>query len=339
MTIIRTYNTLLEKIRQVVPTSHTYRQRNLAWFMTGIYHSNSVHISKVSNKMPGKAKRRSQTRRLSRFLDNSSVRVREWYKPVATRLLLEAAKTGMICLIIDATKVAQNHQLLMVSLAYRRRSLPIVWTWIKSAKGHSSGSKQVALLKYAYSLVPPDTMVVVTGDSEFTPLQALLDSWGWFYALRQKGSHLYRQNSGDNWRRVDTLVTKPGERRWLSDIELTKEHQHSCSFFAYWKRGEKVPWLLATNLPSSRETNQHYKKRMWIEEMFGDFKSNGADLEKSRLQHFLRLSRLTLVVALLYVWLVAFGASTIKKGDRHLVDRADRRDLSIYRIGYDMFER
>ena len=72
MTIIRTYNTLLEKIRQVVPTSHTYRQRNLAWFMTGIYHSNSVHISKVSNKMPGKAKRRSQTRRLSRFLDNSS---------------------------------------------------------------------------------------------------------------------------------------------------------------------------------------------------------------------------------------------------------------------------
>lgn len=78
---------------------------------------------------------------------------------------------------------------------------------------------------------------------------------------------------------------------------------------------------------------------MWIEEMFGDFKRNGADLETSRLRHFLRLSRLTLVVAILYVWLVAFGASTIKRGQRRLVDRADRRDLSIFRIGHDMLER
>jgi hypothetical protein len=73
--------------------------------------------------------------------------------------------------------------------------------------------------------------------------------------------------------------------------------------------------------------------------MFGDFKSNGADLEKSRLRHFLRLSHLTLVVALLYVWLVAFGSAVIKRGARHLVDRNDRRDLSIFRIGFDMLER
>ncbi len=73
--------------------------------------------------------------------------------------------------------------------------------------------------------------------------------------------------------------------------------------------------------------------------MFGDFKTNGADIEHSRLIHFLRLSRLTLAVALLYVWLVAFGSATIKQGKRYLVDRRDRRDLSIYRIGYDMFLR
>ena len=78
---------------------------------------------------------------------------------------------------------------------------------------------------------------------------------------------------------------------------------------------------------------------MWIEEMFGDFKANGADLEKSCLRHFQRLSRLTFAVALLYVWTVAFGTAIVKRGFRALVDRADRRDLSIYRIGYDSFER
>jgi hypothetical protein len=78
---------------------------------------------------------------------------------------------------------------------------------------------------------------------------------------------------------------------------------------------------------------------MWIEEMFGDFKSNGFDLETVRLRHFLRLSRLTMAVALLYIWLVAFGVKTIKQSRRHLVDRNKCRQLSIFRIGYDMLER
>ena len=77
---------------------------------------------------------------------------------------------------------------------------------------------------------------------------------------------------------------------------------------------------------------------MWVEEMFGDFKKHGFDLESTRLQHFMRLSRLTLAVALLYYWLVVFGSQTIKNGRRHLVDRRDRRNLSVFRIGFDMLE-
>jgi len=73
-----------------------------------------------------------------------------------------------------------------------------------------------------------------------------------------------------------------------------------------------------------------------VEEMSGDLKSNGFDLERSRLNHFRRLSRLTLVVALLYVWLVAFGSAVIKNGRRKEVDRTHRRDLRIFRIGYDV---
>jgi hypothetical protein len=339
MTVIHLYHTMFNKIQHIIPTGHAYRTRNLAWFLSGLFHSGSVHLSKVANKIPGVAQRHSRVRRLSRFLHNGAVHVRQWYRPIALRLLQAAAQTGEIRLIIDATKVAQDHQLLMVALAYRRRALPIAWTWIRSAKGHSSGRKQMALLAYVRQLVPESVPVIVTGDSEFTPLQALLEQWGWFYALRQKGTHLYRQHPDDPWRPVKSLVTAPGQCRWLSDIELTQQHRHRCHFLAFWRRGEKEPWLLATNLPDARTTKRHYKVRMWIEEMFGDFKGNGMDLEKSCLSHFLPLSRLTLVVALLYVWLVAFGASTIKRGDRYLVDRKDRRDLSIFRIGYDMFER
>ena len=73
--------------------------------------------------------------------------------------------------------------------------------------------------------------------------------------------------------------------------------------------------------------------------MFGDFKKHGFDLESTMLRHFLRLSRLTLAVALLYVWLISVGGRTIRDGLRHLVDRVDRRDLSIFQIGLRSIER
>ncbi len=57
------------------------------------------------------------------------------------------------------------------------------------------------------------------------------------------------------------------------------------------------------------------------------------------LRHFERLSRPALAVALLYVWLVSIGTRTIRDGLRVLVDRTDRRDLSIFQIGFRFIER
>jgi hypothetical protein len=78
---------------------------------------------------------------------------------------------------------------------------------------------------------------------------------------------------------------------------------------------------------------------MWTEEMFGDLKRHGFDLESTMLHHADRLSRLTLAVVLLFVWSVSTGGRTIHEGRRYLVDRHDRRDLSIFQIGLRFIER
>jgi uncharacterized BrkB/YihY/UPF0761 family membrane protein len=78
---------------------------------------------------------------------------------------------------------------------------------------------------------------------------------------------------------------------------------------------------------------------MWIEEMFGDMKKHGFDLERTMLRRFERLSRLTLAVALLYVWLISVGTRTIRDGLRNMVDRNKRRDLSIFQIGLRFIDR
>jgi hypothetical protein len=57
------------------------------------------------------------------------------------------------------------------------------------------------------------------------------------------------------------------------------------------------------------------------------------------LQDFLKLSRLTLAVAFLYVWFISVGSTTIHAGLRHLVDRNERRDLSLFQIGLRFIKR
>ena len=318
------------------------RLQNLAWLMTGIYQSRSVHLSRIAGKIPGRAKLLSTVRRLSRFLDNPAVRVREWYAPIARGLLeAMAATVGEIRLIADGTKVGGSHQLLIIAVAYRRRAIPIAWTWVKGAKGHSSAHKQRALLAYVQRLVPEGTPVVLVGDSEFGAVEVIrqMEAWHWTYVTRQKANHQLKLAGQTHWQAFGDLIHRAGQSLWLGQGLLTQQHAHPANLVAHWQVGEAKPWLLATNLPSRKEALKAYRRRMWIEEMFGDLKGHGFDLESTHLRHFARLSRLTLAVVLLYDWLMATGTRAIRNGERHLVDRTDRRDLSIFQIGLRLIER
>lgn len=341
MSINRLYHTWLRRISQLRPGERVTRLRNLSWLIVGICKSKSVHLSKIALRIPGNVKVRSVVQRLSRFLQNPAVRVREWYEPIARELMQATAQSvGEVRLIADGTKVGFNHQLLMVAIAFRRRSIPIAWTWVRKARGHSSASKQLALLAYVRRLIPAHAPVLLVGDSEFGAVEVIrqVEIWHWWYVLRQKSNHRVKLGEGD-WQSFGDLIQGPGESHWLGYGLLTFQHAYPARLFAHWKKGEKEPWLLATNLPSRKKTLRAYRRRMWIEEMFGDLKGNGFDLESTHLRHFLRLSRLTLAVALLYVWLISIGRKTIKDGNRDLVDRADRRDLSIFQIGLRTVER
>jgi hypothetical protein len=336
------YDTWFQRIRELRPDQRITQLRNFALLVYGIYQSRSVYLSRIAGKIPGKAKLQSTIKRLDRFLDNSTIRVREWYKPIAVEWLAEQyARIREIHLIVDGTKIGFGHQLLMVSLAYRRRAIPIAWTWVKHVRGHSTGDKQIALLAYVKTLIPRGAAVFVVGDTEFGPVKVLkqLDKWHWYYVLRQKSDTLLWSETENAWKPFGSHILKAGQRIWLGKKIFSQAHQYPVNLLVHWKCGEKEPWCLATNLPDLQTALRFYKRRMWIEEMFGDLKKHGFDLECSMLHSFLRLSRLTLAVAFLYVWLVSTGGRTIHQGLRHLVDRKDRRDLSIFQIGFRLIER
>ena len=334
------YSTWHQFLTQWIPDDCASRLTNLTLLIVGLYHARHVHANRIVSKWPVRAKVPSLTRRLSRFLDNPAVAARDWYEPVACYLLSRLAGSD-VRLIIDASRVGFGHQLLIVALAYRRRAVPLVWSWKPGTRGHSSGEKQLELLRWVHDRLPAGSRVLLAGDSEFGGEKLLkqLRRWRWGYVLRQPGDHRVRRVGSRRWQPFADLVGRPGQQVWWAQAVLTQQNQIPTALLAYWKVGEDKPWLLATNLLDARRTRQAYARRMWIEEMFGDLKGHGFDLEATHLRAEPRLSRLTLAVCLLYVWLLLGGHRVIHSGLRHLVDRHNRRDLSHFRIGWDFIER
>jgi len=310
--------------------------------VVGIFSSKSVQLNKIGMKIPGKAKAVSVVRRLSRFLCNPGFVVRTVYEPIAKDWLKSLAiSQGRLQLIIDGTRVGFGQQLVIVSAAYHHRSLPIAWIWVPGIRGNTPAKGYVRLLSYVRTLLPKHVPVSLVGDSGFYygKLWKILEKWGWQYAISIKENALMRTSWQEPWQSIRNLLSKPGQRAWLEQVDLTKSHNHATNLLAHWQRGQEEAWFIATNLPTASIAFRAYRRRMWIEEMFGDWKGHGFDFESTHVRLPERLSVLTLAVALLYLWLVIDGVRLIKIGESKQVDRSDRRDLSVFQIGLRWIER
>ena len=233
------YRSLHLYLMQRIPDDCDSRLTNLIYLMMGLFQSRSVQLHLVARKTPIRAKKLSIVKRFERFLQNPAIRVRSWYHPFAHLLLQSAAQAGHIHLIIDASKVAFGFRLLMVSLAYQRRSLPIAWTWCAGSRGQSSTATQVKLLEYVYRLLPRQAQVTLVGDSEFgRPL--LIENlrfWGWDYALRQPGDNLVMVRGTGQWQRLEPLPADEGatdlDGTGLVDLSESLSHP-SAALLASW---------------------------------------------------------------------------------------------------------
>jgi hypothetical protein len=334
------HDTLLTQLRKWLPEERITRLRNLAWLMTGLFLARSVHLSHIARKLPLQGQVVSLTNRLRRFLDNPRVNVWHYYQPIARQLLTRFCGQRLT-LLIDCTALGFHYQLMVIAIAYRRRALPLTWSVHRSKHGMVHAKAQVTLLRRLAPLISRKTQVWVVGDAGFgrAALMRWLSKRHWHYCLRVNSAyHYYR--SGMGWAAVAAIPVTAGETLYLGWVRWTKlENFGWVQLVAHWEQGEDEPWFLVTDQPAGLWTIRLYKKRMWVEELFGDLKGHGFDLEATHLQDLGRLTGLALAAMIVYVWLIALGSHVIKRGLRYLVDRRDRRDKSLFRIGWDWIER
>jgi len=326
---------------QWLPGERRTRMENMTLLLTGLYCSGQVHLSKIVRHWPLPGKQPSLTHRLWRFLNNPRLRVRSWYRPVVAEILARVP-AGPLYLIIDSPKVGFDYRLVTIGLAFKKRTLPLCWHVRHGRKGHTSGAEQLQLFQQLYPLVPKKREIWVLGDTEFQSVALLtwLRRQGWPFVIRQQGKNKVAW-AGQPGLKINALALAEGQTRLLGWVRLTTRHDVGWFWLVLrWKCGEEEPWYLVCDRPlAPQAVLRIYRKRMWVEERYGDLKGHGFDLETTHLKNAQRIARLFLAVSLVFVWLISLGSWVVKRGYRHYVDHRSRRDKSYFRIGWDWVER
>jgi hypothetical protein len=316
----------------------------LALVVVGITQSVSAQIGKIARALPLDTTQAAKEQRIRRLLDNERITQAEHYQPLA-KAALHGLKGQRVQLLIDRVLLRDTHNILVVSIGFRRRSLPLAWLALPH-RGQSGLADQQTVLRQALKLLPERVRVSIHGDSEFRSQE--LFAW-----LREQGHDGLLGVPG----RTLLSLTPEGEAtalaRWLpnqdtvvylNDVYLTEQRVGPVNVLAWWAKddqGKPIVHGVMTNLSATWQTYRRGSRRMWIETVFRDWQSGGFHLDDSGIEDRDRFERLLLPMVIAYLWLVAVGRWVVKKGYRCLVDDGAARTwkYSLFQIGVAWKER
>ncbi len=319
--------------------------RTLAMMIAGMLLAPHVQLFAIAMCVPLLIKLPSITRRLERFVDNGLVNPERFFTPFVYAMIA-ALGNETAYLIIDCTKVGPKCRTLFIGLAYHYTVLPIVWKSYKGKKGHLKGEQHQQLLKQIERHVRHCRRVVILGDAEFSnePVIKFCRDQQWDFVLRFQSSYKVQLETGGDWQSAQEVYQaaglKPGQVRHWKIAAFTEAHQHSqLMMTVHWAEDEEEPICLISNLTSSQEPHLIYDKRFWVETLFGNCKSRGFQLDRILMTDPAHIDRLILAIAIATCLMLGLGTHLIVSNQQDQVDRADRRDLSLFQLGWRWFYR
>ena len=323
MPISTRYDSITAQLTNQLPDLRPRLRDPLACALVGMSQAVSAQQRAVANAMPLKTKQHSKIQRLRRLLDNAKLTATDVYQPIV-RQALTGLRRQPVHVLLDRVVLTETQNVLVVSLGFRRRSLPLVWH-ILPHQGSSSLTDQQKLLRAAAKLLPPGVRITVHADSEFRSQQL----FGWIRNRRWNAMLGIRGNTPvtlDPARAGQKLSSWLPDREtvvYLNEVYLTEERCGPVNVLGWWDkddRGVLMCYAVMTNLSASWQTYRIGSRRMWIETMFRDWQSGGFELGKTGISNHERFERLLILVCLVYLWFVSIGRWLVKRGYRTLLD-------------------
>jgi hypothetical protein len=334
-----------ETIGAVVPWAGVWQRRALALFSLGVASAQHCGLARVAAVVPGLAAVPSITRRFERFLASGRVDVRAARDAVAATVL-EQARGQTVWLALDEThqgRTATGARLGMLALrlVYRERALPLAWVCYRPGAASASFPILIGrLMDEVAAALPPDTRVVLMTDRGLS-WPSLLDHCrrvGWSFLCRVQGSTRVELADGTIGP-IRDRAARPGTRWQGRGRAFLKAGWRAVNVVAVWRRGDKEPWLLVTDLAPTWVRCAQYRHRMDLEESFRDDKSSGFHWDASRVRDPDHMDRLLLVLQLAACFVLIQGLFVLQQGCRRVLERTDRRTLSLFSLGLRWLDR
>jgi DDE family transposase len=334
-----------EEVQRLLPEMAVWQRRVLAMFSLGMAAAQHCGLARVAAVVPGRAVVPSTTRRFERLLANRRLDVQASRAAIGAAVL-EQARGQTIWLALDETHQGRTPTgarlgMLALRLVYRERAIPLAWVCYRPGEAPASFPQVIAaLIEEVAALVPPKTQVVLMTDRGLS-WPSLVDQCrrvGWSFLLRVQGQTRVRTSDG-RLRTLQDLTPHPGTRWQGTGCIFKDAGWRNVNVVAVWRRGTDQSWLLVTDLPPTWVRCAQYRHRMDEEESFRDDKSSGFDWNASRVRDPDHMDRLLLVLQLAACFVLAQGAFVLHHGFRAILERPDRRTLSVFSLGLRWLDR
>jgi len=331
----KVYTKVVKTLKQMMEMSHQGHLVTLAMMITGIVLSRNAQLSQMSSEVPVAAKDKSVEMRLRRWVKHGKINADMIYMPFARQILAALASAPLV-LVMDGSQAGRGCMVLMVGVLYKKRALPIAWVVYKGKKGHTSAQRHIQALEKVLPLLPEGSEVVLLGDAEYDTTEMLVwvaTNTHWQYVLRTS-PQIYVQE-GQNSQPISAYPLAQGQLFHRHQVGFTQDGTVSLNLIGWWGSRYQEPIFLITNLPNAYQACRFYRRRFQIETFFSDQKSRGFHIHKSHLSDPVRLGRMLVAACLAYIWMICQGLWVIASNNTGLIDRTDRTDKSLFRLGLD----
>ena len=314
------------------------RMNTLVCMVSGVLGNSSVQLPEMASGVHKQVKTNSKIKQFKRFLLNKFTNYDTCYLPFIEPLLEKMSQRGELIFAIDGSTCGRGCMVLMISLVYKKRAIPIIWLTKKAKKGHLPEEMHCQLIESLMKILPFGCRKVLLGDGEFDGigLQKLLDENGWEYVLRTRKDLLAAEN--EDVFRLRTVGTGQQEHFFIPDLKITQQVYGPVNLLVWHSKKYKDALYLLSNMDFAQQICGYYKKRFTIETLFSDQKTKGFQLHRSKIDDPTRLAKLLIAACLAYIFLILIALQGQRNNLVRQVHRKDRCDLSLFMLGKRLLE-
>ena len=314
--------------------------KTLAMMITGMLLGPHVQLFAIAMCVPLLIKLPSIVRRFERFVADDQVKVGKYFAPFVRAMIISLGNETAY-LLIDCTQAGGKCRTLFIGLAYHYTVLPVVWKTLKGKKGHVKGQFQKELLAQVHRQFQHCRRVIVLGDAEFSnePVINCLRPKNWGFVFRFQSNYRIQLEKNGPWLSAQEIYEaaglKSGQVKHWQIAAFTELHQiPHLTMTVHWEEGAEEPLCLISNLTPDQQPHLIYEMRYWVETLFGNCKARGFQLARTHMTTPEHIDRLLLGIAIATCLALGLGTHLIVINQADQVDRADRRDLSLFQLGW-----